>query len=412
MTVQILADTDPIASAKALVPLLRSYSDQIEQDRCLPPPVVDALVDARIFKLLVPRSLGGGEADPLTLMKVVEALSSGDGSAGWCVAVASVCGVVGAFLEEDAAREMFAGDRHACLVGSGVAANTSGERGPNRAVETGDGFEVTGRWSFTSGCRHATWLLGVCPVFDGDTPRLEANSEPEMIVVFFPVSDCEIHDTWHVTGLRGTGSHSFSVDHAWVPRSRSLRPGASVAREPGQLYSFAPGIPFAPGFGLNPNPSVAWANTTRVAFAAVSLGIARGAIDAFVPLAMAKTPHAAREPLCDQPGVQEQLGRAESTLRAARAYLEMTTREIWDAAAQNGTTTLAEQLQLQLAASHAVELATQVVDIIWKLAGTSAIVEGSAFDRRFRDIHTLTQNRAITSHAFGSAGKLLLGREN
>jgi alkylation response protein AidB-like acyl-CoA dehydrogenase len=108
---------------------------------------------------------------------------------------------------------------------------------------------------------------------------------------------------------------------------------------------------------------------------------------------------------------QEQLGRAESTLRAARAYLEMTTREIWDAAAQNGTTTLAEQLQLQLAASHAVELATQVVDTIWELAGTSAIVEGSAFDRRFRDIHTLTQNRAITSHAFGSAGKLLLGRE-
>src|SRR5215471_8998311 len=207
MTVQIIADTDAIERASALVPLIRSHSDQIERDRCLPPPVVDALVDAGFFKLLVPRSLGGGEADPVTLMKVVEALSSGDGSAGWCVAVASVCGVVGAFLEQDAAWEMFARDRRACLVGSGVVASTSGERGPNRAVETGDGFEVTGRWSFASGCRNATWLLGVCPVFDGDTPRLQANSEPEMIIAFFPESDCEIHDTWHVTGLRGTGSH-------------------------------------------------------------------------------------------------------------------------------------------------------------------------------------------------------------
>jgi alkylation response protein AidB-like acyl-CoA dehydrogenase len=135
-------------------------------------------------------------------------------------------------------------------------------------------------------------------------------------------------------------------------------------------------------------------------------------MDAFVPLAMVKTPKAASQPLSDQPGVQEQLGRAESTLRAARAYLEMTTREIWDAAAQNGTTTLTEQSQLQLATAHAVELATQVVDTIWKLAGTSAIVEASAFDRRFRDIHTLTQNRGITSHAFGFAGKLLLNREN
>jgi alkylation response protein AidB-like acyl-CoA dehydrogenase len=386
-------------AARDLGPRVTTCADQIEQDRRLPEPLVAAIAEAGLFKMLVPGALGGSEADPETLLQVVEEVARVDGSAGWNVAVGAAAGVVAGFLPEDVAGEMFANPR-ACLVGSAVPAPRSSERPPDQALPIDGGFQVTGRWGFTSGCRNATWVLGLCPVnevLEGTT----TNSLRVRRAFLFPIADCRIADTWNVIGLRGTGSHEFAVD-AFVPAARSLPSHPVAPRHPGPLYAFAPAL------GSN-GETAHWANATIVAFAAVSLGIARGALDAFGELAGAKPRGKAL--LRDNPVVQAQMGQAEATLRAARAYLIETIRDLWKTARETGGTTSSQQALLRLAGAHATARASQVVDVAWGAAGTSAIFIGSPFERRFRDIHTLTQNITVSPAHYGGAGQMFLGIE-
>jgi indole-3-acetate monooxygenase len=392
-----------VGAARALTPQIRACAEEIERERRLPSAIVDAMVEAGLFKMLVPRTLGWHEANAQTLLEVVEEVAAADASAGWCVAIAAVCGVIAGFLEHDVAWEMFGSDPRACLVGSGAPAARVLDGPPNNAIAAEAGYRVTGRWAFASGCTHATWLLGVCPVFDGGAPQMDANGNPEIRTFFFPVADCQIFDTWHVTGLRGSGSHDFAVTDAWVPRARSLPLEPVPPQIDGQLFAFAPGFPYTPG------QTAQWANTTQVAFGAVCLGIARGALEAFSELARIKTPQGDKQVLRDTPAVQDQVGRAEATLQAARAYLLATACELWDAAGETGTTTVEQQVGLHLATTHAAALATLVVDSVWSLAGTSSIVAGSAFDHRFRDLHTVTQNKGFSPQTYALAGKLFLG---
>jgi alkylation response protein AidB-like acyl-CoA dehydrogenase len=390
--------TDLLEVARDLAPSIRASADQIERDRRLPDALADAMADAGLFKMLVPRALGGSEADPETLLVVVEEVARADASAGWSVAVGAVCGVVAGFLREDVASEMFA-DPRACLVGSGAPAPPAPDRPPDRGVAVDGGFRITGRWAFSSGCRHATWLLGVSAV-DAEASREHANGSSPKRTFFFPVAECQIADTWHVTGLRGTGSHEFAVVDVFVPKARSLPCSPVSPSHSGPLYAFAPGIG---GDGR----TAQWANTTIVAFAAVGLGIARGVLDAFMDLAGAKA--RGNVLLRDNPVVQAQIGQAEAMLRAARAYLTETTRDLWRAAQENGGTSREQQTLLRLAGSHAAVLAAQSVDIVWSIAGASAIFTSSPLERRFRDVHTLTQNIAVSSVHYGGAGQLFLG---
>jgi alkylation response protein AidB-like acyl-CoA dehydrogenase len=316
------------------------------------------------------------------------------------VAVGAAAGVVAGFLPEDVAVEMFANPR-ACLVGSAVPAPQASEPPPDQALPVDGGFRVTGRWGFTSGCRNATWLLGICPVNEVLERSLPNGSRVRRAFIF-PATDCRIADTWNVIGLRGTGSHEFAVVDAFVPAARSLPSHPVAPRHPGPLYAFAPAL------GSN-GETAHWANPTIVAFAAVSLGIARGALDAFVELACSKARGKAL--LRDNPVVQAQIGQAEATLRAARAYLIETIRDLWNTARETGGTTSSQQALLRLAGTHATARASQVVDVVWSVAGTSAIFADSPFERRFRDIHTLTQNISVSPAHYGGAGQMFLGIE-
>lgn len=373
-----------LARARALLPLIEDSAEAGERARRLAPAVVAALHDAGLFRVLLPRSLGGGELSPAAFVRVIETVARGDGSPAWCLCQAAGCSMVAAYLDPPIAREIF-GPRDAVLAwGPGPDA---------RAVPVDGGYRVTGTWSFASGCRHATWLGGHCPIVDTDgTPRRLPDGSVESRTMLFPVTSAAIADVWHVSGLRGTGSDSFRVADLFVPRAYSVaRDDPAERRHPGPLYCFPTGSLYASGF------------------AGVGLGLAGRALDAFVELAGEKVPRGDRRTLRDSPVVQAQVARARAQLDAARRYLVGSLEEIWDAVSATGTLTLDQRMTIRLAATWTIHQAKEVVDTVHHAAGASAIFEASAFDRRFRDMHAVTQQLQGRQAHFETVGQHLLG---
>lgn len=393
-------ETALLDAARALRPLVEASADQIEHDRQLPESLVEAMAAAGLLTMLVPRELGGTQVDPVTCARVTEEIARGDGSAAWCLNTGAVIGVAAASLRASAASLIWGHNRRAYVAGSAVGQGT--------AVVAGGGFRVSGRWSFTSGCQHATWLLGVADVRDGNTSRPGPNGQPESRLVFFQKADCRIIDTWDVAGLRGTGSHDFVVEDVFVPEERTHpRSYAAPPLHPAPLYAFAAGS--VVGANAASAGSSPWVGLSSSGMAAVTLGIARGALDAFVELAAVKTPTRRSLLLRDDPIVQDQFGRAEAKLRAARVFFYETISDVWRLVQETGTGTAHGQVMIRLASVHAAETAAEVVDTVWKAAGTSAIVNGSRLDRRLRDVQVAGQNVSISPMHIGTAGRMLLG---
>src|SRR5499426_1760124 len=201
-----------LAAVRDLLPLIAQHADAAERERQRARPVVDALVNAGVFRLLVPSALGGAGASPLEFCKVVEAVATVDGSTGWCVMISGGYGQFAGLLPPPAATDIF----------SDPAAVLSGTFRPNgvaRAVE--GGYQVSGQWPLASGSSHATWLLGGCRIVDGDQPRLTPAGRPELRLMFLPVNDATILDTWYTAGLRGTASHDFVLRDCFIPTHRT-----------------------------------------------------------------------------------------------------------------------------------------------------------------------------------------------
>jgi alkylation response protein AidB-like acyl-CoA dehydrogenase len=372
-----------LAAAQAQAPRIRAAADEGERERRLPAALVDAMCAAGLFRMLVPHSLGGGEADLATFARVVEAVAGADGSTGWCLAQAAGASTVAAFLEPAAAREIFGDPRAVLAQGPGADA---------RAVVVDGGYRLTGRWAFASGCMHATWLHGSAMLYEADgSPRRTADGAHEAQMLFFPAADAEIVDTWHVSGLRGTGSHDYAVADLFVPRARSAWRTERSRREPGPLYVFPVQSVFAIGF------------------ASVALGIARGALDAFLDLASSKVPRGERAPLRENAVVQAQVARGEAQYRSARAFLHETIGDMWEAVRRTGAITVEQRALLRLATTHAIHQAAQAVDAAYHAAGATAIFESQPFERRFRDVHAVTQQIQGRQAHFETVGRVLLG---
>jgi alkylation response protein AidB-like acyl-CoA dehydrogenase len=374
----------PVAAARELAPLAAGLAAQTERERRLAPALSDALVDAGLYRLCVPASLGGGEAPPAVLIDAIATLAAGDAAAGWCLAVSSTSGMLAAYLPAEGAAEVY-GDPRA--VAGGVFA-------PSGRAVAGDGaFTVSGRWSFCSNVDACDWVMGGCVVLDGETPRRLAGGRPDIRLAVLPAGEVEVLDTWHVSGLRGTGSHDVRVEGAAVPAARTASLLSDRPREPGPLYAFPP-------FGL-----------LAIALAAVALGAARGALDDVVELAGAKVPTLSTRRLVERATVQAAMARAEAGLRAARAGLDAAVAHAWAAAADGGAIPTAGRAGLRMAATHAVEAAAATVDAAWSMAGGSAIREESPLQRRFRDVHAATQHMMIAPTTWELTGRVLLGVE-
>jgi alkylation response protein AidB-like acyl-CoA dehydrogenase len=263
-----------------------------------------------------------------------------------------------------------------------------------RAVPAPGGYRLTGTWQFASGSRHAGWMGAHCAVFEADgTPRLNADGTPVERTLVFPKSDARVIDVWRVMGLKGTGSDSYAVEDLFVPERRTMTAfGRNPAerRERGPLFHFT----VFQLFGAS--------------FAAIAIGIARAALDTFVDLAKKKSPAGAKYLLRDNAVIQSQIGMAQSQLASARVFLLHALGDIWQGA-QSGDITIEQRIQLRMASSHATHQARQVVDTAYHAAGAMAIFEANPFERRFRDVHTVSQQVQAHFSVFEAIGQHYLG---
>ena len=293
----------PVARARDLARLIEAEADAIERGRRLTEPVVEELHRARLFRMLYPRSVGGDEVEPAVYIEAVGELARADGSVGWCASIANSTGLFAPYLDPEAARTVFGSPRATCAWGP-----------PNdcRGIAVPGGYRVTGRWDFASGCRHASWMGAHGTVVEPDgSLRLNNFGRPTLRTWLFPVEQASLLDNWNPIGLRGTASESYTVEDLFVPEEfTGTREDPTLRREPGPLYAFPQQTLYSVGI------------------ASVALGIARGMLDAFVELALRKTPRGTGR-LADNAVIQAEVARAEARLGAARCYLIDTVTEIY-----------------------------------------------------------------------------------
>lgn len=372
------------ARARALAPRIAEAARRIERERQLPSELVAALHEAKLFRMLLPRSVGGGEVDPPTFFATIEEIAKADASTAWCVAQASGASMGAAYLAPDAAYTVFGAD-------NAVMASGPGTTGTRAQVVDG-GYRVTGNWSFASGSRHATWFGGHCLVYEADGSLRAEDGKPIDRTMLFPRSSVTVQDTWDVIGLRGTGSDSYFICDLFVPEAFSYRrDSAADRREAGPLYRFAGYEMFATGF------------------AAIALGIGRATLDEFIDLAAQKVPKMGLAVLRNNAVIQAQVGISEARLLSARALLTDTLQGLWEAASQGQRLEPPQRARLRLAATFAIHQARDVVDACYHAAGATAIFTDNPFERRFRDIHTITQQVQAHATVFEQVGQTLLG---
>jgi alkylation response protein AidB-like acyl-CoA dehydrogenase len=379
------ADISPIdylRRARELAPELAATADKIERQRELPEPIVAALVARGLFRLLLPRSLGGAELLPADFVPIVEEIAKADASTAWCLNQASGCSMTAAYLEPEAACEIFGGPRGILAWGPG----------PGTARIVDGGYRVSASWSFASGSHNATWLGCHVPIVEADgTSCLHSDGSPVVRTMLFPKSSAKMTEIWHVIGLKGTGSDRFSVEDLFVPQRHSATRDDDTRREPGLLYRFSSLQLYAAGF------------------AGVAMGIARSTLDAFVELARDKVPFRSGGALRDNNLIQSQVAQAEARLSAARAFLLGSLEEITADVARVGHITLDQRMTVRLASTFAIHQSLQVVDTAYHAAGSTAIFEENPFERRFRDIHTVSQQLQGRRSISRPSGNICLG---
>ncbi len=368
----------------ALKPLLSRAQARIDAERRLPGPVLDALHRAGLFRLLLPAPYGGGEITPPAFFEIIEAVAKIDASTAWCLCQANGCAMAAAYLKPSAAQAIW---------GQDPAAVVAWGPGKGEMVATDGGYRLSGNWSFASGGRHATWLGAHTTIREADgAERRNPDGSPMIRTLLFPAAQAELTDIWNVIGLRGTASDAYAVRDLFVPAEFYLaRDNADERHYQGSLYHFPAMSLYAAGFS------------------GTALGIARSMLDGFQALASDKTPRLARQRLADNGAVQAEFARAEARLRAARAYVADELALIWRSVCDNDELTVEQRMRIRLAATFAIHEAKSVANVAYDLAGATAIFNDGPFERRFRDIHTVTQQLQGRSSHFQTVGAYLFG---
>lgn len=360
-----------------LVRLVEEHRTAFDRDRRLPDVVFQALAEAGLFRLWLPAAMGGPELSPLEFMRVVEAVSAVDGSVGWIVANGAGMSRVAGYLPEAVGRDWFA-DPCAFIV------SATGAVGSARPVD--GGYRVTGRWPFGSGASHATRFMGLAAVKDG------GNDSQPPICCYFAREHVTIHDTWHVSGLRGTASCDFEVNDAFVPVDHTHNFVAHIPTQPGLIYRM-------PGLSIFP-----WS------IAGVPLGLANGAMTAFAKLATQnKTRLGTTIRLQDREIVQSALGRAEAILGAARAFLADAITELVASLDDGEERLMLARARLRIACAYAAEGSTSIVQTLATEAGAVAIFETCGLERAVRDMGAAVKHVAMSPYSYIVAGRLRLG---
>lgn len=370
---QLLERVEMIAS------ILRRHSGDADRERHLSPRVVEAMLDAGLYKMSRPKTFGGLELDPIDAFRVVEEVARHDGAAAWNLQLSLAANCCVAWLPDDAAAEIM--ESHPSTI---IATSFTPGR---RAIAVDGGYRLSGQWPFVSGSHEAHWFFFMPEIVDaGGAQRF----------MFLPAAQTEVLDTWHTLGMRGTGSDDVAVRDVFVPE-RFTAPVAPLEKSGsayrGPLYRLTVWFPI----GLLAPPA---------------LGIARAAIDELIELAGAKTPSFTTSALAGRHVAQRHVAEAEATLDAGRAYLYETFRDGWKSALEGASLTLDQKRRIQLATTHAVTCAAKAVDLVHAAAGTSSIRSEHKLQQHFRDVHTITQHAFTSASRYESAGQLMFGLES
>jgi alkylation response protein AidB-like acyl-CoA dehydrogenase len=365
-----------------LAPAIRGRREEIEKARRLPRDLVEELRKTGLLRLSVPRAIGGEEAEPLAILRAIETIASADGSTGWCAMVAIANNLASGYMNERAARELF---EDPSIVWAGIAAPAG------KAHPVDGGFRVEGRWPFASGATHAEWLWAGCMVMENGHPRMTPHG-PEIIHACVPMSLVEVHDTWFVSGLAGTASDDVSVAGAFVPSYRVFSLLDPAGHRAEALFQM---------------PPIGWF-VSQVA--AVSLGIARAALDEFAELAQTKVPTFSAAVLADRAAAQIELARAEAALAAARAGLHESVEDLFRTLRAGKSPTPRHIALNRAAATHAAETSAAVTRTMHVMSGGSSIYASSTLQRHMRDAEAITHHFTVAPHVWEDAGRVLLGR--
>ena len=375
------------AAGQATLSAVRDLFDQLdgdagkaEADRRLPRPTVDAMKAAGAFRMPMPAAWGGPELPIADMLLVIEELSYADGSAGWCAMIGCDSGFYAAKLEDAVAREVW----------DDLDLVTAGQTSPaGKAVREGDGWRVSGRWAFGSGCTHADRIVGGAMLHEADGTQPVEGDLPAWRTFVLPIDEVTIHETWNQTGLAGTGSHDYSLDGAWVPDEHAMRPLEAPCRE-GAIYALP------------------WSFIVKGA--AVPIGLARRALDELTAIAPGKLVLPEFAMLGDLDHLHDRLARSRALIGSARALIHDVVGAAWDEIERTGELRQEGRADLRLAMVHCATACRTAVDLIVDTATTTAIKRGSPIDRAHRDIVTASQHLVVNDRVYGMVGRVLMGK--
>ena len=372
---------DPTARARDLGPALMAAADEIERNQSIPEPLLSQIHEARLARMLLPLSVGGDQLEPWIYLQAIEEISRHDGSVGWNLFVANSASLIAPFIPLETARTIYADPRTIIAWGP-----------PNqhKAQAVAGGYLVNGAWDFASGSRQANWMGAHCQVIDPDgSLRLNRFGRPTTRTLLFRKENTQQIKNWNTIGMRGTASEGYRVNDLFVPESHSgTREDPALRRDKGPLYAFTmPGL-------------------YAVGVAAVAFGISRAMLDSFITLAQDKTPRGLQR-LADSPVIQADVARREASLGSARTWLIEILKDVYAGADDVAPIGLEERVRVRLGCAHAIQTAIEVADYVYKAAGTSAIFLGTPFERRFRDIHTLSQQIQSRESHFEAVGRTM-----
>ena len=368
-----------------LGPFIEECADNSEQEGHLTARLVDALHEAQLFRMLLPKPYNGLEVTPPTFMQSIEAVARHDASTAWCLCQQNGCSMSAAIARPDVASLIWGDDPRGALAwGPGKAT----------AVPVEGGYSVTCDLSFCSGMHNSTWLGAHCVVLEDGEPQKDANGKIKLRTMLIPKSEIDINHIWDVIGLRATGSDGYALKDHFVPAENSVlrdRDGELTYLAP--LYLFRQTNLFASGFS------------------GVAMGVARSMLEAFKKLSVDKRPRLAKTVLKENTVVQHEVALAEAKLNAARRFLITELKDIWATVLETETLTVDQRMRIRLATTHGIHEAKEVADLIYDAAGASAVFHSSPFERRYRDIRTITQQMQGRRAHYHTVGNYLLGGE-
>ena len=385
-------DDQPLTrAARALQPMIRAHREEIEREQRLPTPLVEQMRAAGFYRMVIPRSLGGSQVDPLTYLRVVELLAEGAGSVGWNIANNGIGQLVTLGLPDEGVQELYGHGGETIIAGTAV-------QGGGKAVPVEGGYRVTGHWTFGSGCQESHWMLGSFQIMDGDQPRRREDGGAFWRGVFQRDEATVIPGSWDVAGLRGTGSFDWTVTDLFLPERRAMiHAGIPLDNQ----WSRWPGLTYA-------LPSQAWVGPHH---SSVISGIARAGIDALIHLAIDKTPRGRSGMLRDSPQVQDAVGRADAVLNAGRIYRSAMIAELWNTLASGRETTREQRARCRLASTHAADSAREAMDLVYRHGGSTSFKQESRLAECWRDLHVVGQTVTIAPEWYPIGGRVYLGMD-